>query len=78
MFMLGHHILKGVVILHESIYELHRKKIDDVLFKIDFEKAYNKAKRHFLQQALRTEGFEPKWCEWISHFVQDGRVRNLE
>jgi hypothetical protein len=32
-------ILEGVVILHETIHELHRKKIDGVLFKIDFEKA---------------------------------------
>jgi hypothetical protein len=33
-----------VAILHENIYELHRKKIDGVLFKIDFENAYDKVK----------------------------------
>jgi hypothetical protein len=38
-FMLGRNILEGVVILHETIHELHRKKMDGVLFKIDFEKA---------------------------------------
>jgi hypothetical protein len=32
------------VILHETIHELHRKKMDGVLFKIDFEKAYDKVK----------------------------------
>jgi hypothetical protein len=41
-FMPGRHILEGVVILHETIHELHRKKMDGVLVKIDFEKAYDK------------------------------------
>jgi hypothetical protein len=39
-FMSGRHILEGVVVLHE----LHRKKMDGVLFKIDFEKVYGKVK----------------------------------
>jgi hypothetical protein len=41
-FMPGHHSLEGVVVLHETIHELHRKNMDGVLFKIDFEKAYDK------------------------------------
>jgi hypothetical protein len=40
----GRHILEGVVVLHKTIHELHRKKLDGVLFKIDFEKAYDKVK----------------------------------
>jgi hypothetical protein len=51
-FMQGRHILEGVVVLHETIHELHRKKMDDVIFKIDFEKAYDKVKWPFLQQAF--------------------------
>jgi hypothetical protein len=43
-FIPGRHILEGVVVLHETIHELHRKKLDGVLFKIDFEKAYDKIK----------------------------------
>jgi hypothetical protein len=43
-FMPGRNILEGVVILHETIHELHTKKLDGVLFKIDFEKAYDKVK----------------------------------
>jgi hypothetical protein len=35
-FMPGRNILEGVVILHETIHELHNKKLDGVLFKIDF------------------------------------------
>jgi hypothetical protein len=43
-FMHGRHILEGVVVLHETIHELHRKKIYGVLFKVDFEKVNNKVK----------------------------------
>jgi mannosylglycoprotein endo-beta-mannosidase len=48
-----------VVILHETIHELQSKKMDGVLFKIDFEKAYDKVKWSFLQQALHMKGFPP-------------------
>jgi hypothetical protein len=41
-FMPGRHILEGVLVLHETIHKLHRKKMDGVLFKIDFEKVYHK------------------------------------
>jgi hypothetical protein len=73
-FLPGRNILEGVVVLHETIHELHRKKMDGVLFKIDFEKAYDKVKWSFLQQALRMKGFPPQWCEWIARFVQGGSV----
>jgi hypothetical protein len=73
-FMPGRHILEGVVILHETIHELHRKKLDGVLFKIDFEKAYDKVNWDFLQQALRMKGFDPKWCSWIQNYIEKGSV----
>jgi hypothetical protein len=47
-FMPGRNIMKGVVILHETIHELHTKKSNGVIFKIDFENAYDKVKWSFL------------------------------
>ncbi|WVZ90234.1 hypothetical protein U9M48_036551 [Paspalum notatum var. saurae] len=38
----GRNILEGVVILHETIHELHRKNQSGVILKLDFEKAYDK------------------------------------
>jgi hypothetical protein len=73
-FMPGRHILEGVVVLHETIHELHKKRIDEVLLKLDFEKAYDKVKWDFLQQALRMKGFNPKWCKWIQEFISHGSV----
>jgi hypothetical protein len=73
-FLPGRHILEGVVVLHETIHELHRKKMDGVLLKIDFEKAYDKVSWKFLQQVLRMKGFDPLWCGWINDFMNGGSV----
>jgi hypothetical protein len=56
-FMPGRRILESVLILHKTIHELHMKKLDGVLLKIDFEKAYYKVKWPFLQQVLHMKGF---------------------
>ena len=74
VFMPGRNIMEGVVILHETIHELHTKKSDGVIFKIDFEKAYDKVKWPFLQQTLRMKGFSPKWCRWVEGMVTGGSV----
>jgi hypothetical protein len=73
-FMPGRNILEGVVILHETIHELHTKKMDGVIFKIDFEKAYDKVKWSFLRQTLRMKGFAMEWCNLIEKFVHGGSV----
>jgi hypothetical protein len=54
-FMPGRHILEGVFILHETIHELYRKSMDGVLFKIYFEKAYDKVNWFFLATSLANE-----------------------
>ena len=41
-FLLGCHIMEGIVILHRTIHELHTKKLDGVVLKMNFEKSYDK------------------------------------
>jgi hypothetical protein len=72
-FLPGRYIL-GVVILHEVTHEMHRKKKNGVILKLDFEKAYDKVKWHFLQQVLRMKGFSSKGCLWIEQVVTKGTV----
>jgi hypothetical protein len=43
-FMQGRNILDEVVTLHETVHELHSKKLNRVILKLDFEKAYDKVK----------------------------------
>jgi mannosylglycoprotein endo-beta-mannosidase len=73
-FMQGRNILDGVVVLHEAVHELHSKKLNGVILKLDFEKAYDKVKWSFLQQTLRMKGFSEEWRALISNFVSGGSV----
>jgi hypothetical protein len=41
-FLPGRYILEGVVVLHETIHELKRKKQKGLILGLDFEKAYDK------------------------------------
>jgi hypothetical protein len=41
-FIPGRNIMEGVVMLHETIHEIHKKKMSGVILKLDFEKAYDK------------------------------------
>ena len=58
-------ILEGVVILHGTIHELHRKKMDAVLFKIDFKRCMIKSSGHFFSSR-----FSPLWSNRVVRFVK--------
>jgi hypothetical protein len=60
IFMSGRNIMEGVVMLHETIHEIHRKKMSGIMLKLDFEKAYDKVNWEFLYQTLRIKGFSDK------------------
>ena len=72
-FMRGRNILEGVVILHETIHELHRKNQSEVIFKIDFEKAYEKSAMGFLNAKAANERIFTRvdWMDYILHFWQE-------
>jgi hypothetical protein len=73
-FMQGRNILDGVAVLHETVHEMHTKKLHGVILKIDFEKAYDKVKWSFLQQTLRMKDFSLEWRALINDFVSRGSV----
>jgi hypothetical protein len=41
-FIPGRNIMLGVVVLHETFHEMHRKKMSGVVLKLDFEKVCDK------------------------------------
>jgi len=46
--------------------KLHKKKLNRVIFKIDFEKTYNKVRCPSLLQKQCIKGFFlPKWIKWV-------------
>jgi hypothetical protein len=73
-FLPERNIMEGVIVLHEIIHEMHRKKQNGLIFKIIFEKTYDKINWSFVQQTLRMKDFSPTWCRWIASFIQGGHV----
>jgi len=64
----------GVVILHEALNSFHKNKEDALIFKVDFEKAYDKIKWPFVIQMLKMKGFPDKWCDWVMETMRGGNV----
>lgn len=73
-FIRGRYIVDGAVILHEIVHELKRKRMSGVIFKIDFEKAYDSVRWDFIDEVLEMKGFEKKVKDWIMSTVKGGRV----
>jgi 3-deoxy-D-manno-octulosonic acid (KDO) 8-phosphate synthase len=48
IFIPGRNIMEGVVMLHETIHEIHRKRMSGVALKLDFKNAYDKVNWNFL------------------------------
>jgi hypothetical protein len=73
-FIKERNILEGVVILHEVLHEFRRSNTRGVLFKIDFEKAYDKVRWDFVKQVLEGKGFLDTWIKQTMSSIQGGRV----
>ncbi|KAJ9695822.1 hypothetical protein PVL29_011012 [Vitis rotundifolia] len=64
-FVEGRHILDAVLIANEVVDEKRRSGEERVVFKINFEKAYDHVDWGFLDHVLERKGFSPKWRSWI-------------
>jgi hypothetical protein len=73
-FIKGRFILDSVVVLHETMHYIHKKKSSGVLFKVDFEKAYDKINWDFMFAVLEMKGFPTKFVELTKKVVKNGKV----
>ncbi|RVW87422.1 hypothetical protein CK203_033651 [Vitis vinifera] len=55
-----------IVLLPKKMDERRRSGEEGVVFKIDFEKAYDHVRWDFLDQVLEKKGFSPKWRKWMN------------
>ena len=60
---------EGFVVLHETIHELHSKKLMELSLRWILKKAYDKLKWQLFQQCLRIKGFPANWCQ-LTHLSQ--------
>ena len=73
-FIRGRNILEGPLALQEIIHELKRTKEPAVLFKLDFEKAYDRVNWNFLHQVLLSRGFSAVWVHRVMQLVSGGQT----
>ncbi|GKD20048.1 kinase-like domain, beta-lactamase/transpeptidase-like protein [Tanacetum coccineum] len=64
-FIKGRYILDGVLIANETMEFLKRKKKKGLVFKVDFEKAYDSINWRFILDLMKIMGFGEKWCKWV-------------
>ncbi|GJS42053.1 RNA-directed DNA polymerase, eukaryota [Tanacetum coccineum] len=59
-------ILDGLFILNELLSWCKHKNFKAMVFKFDFEKAFDSIRWDYLQDILKMFGFGDKWCGWIN------------
>lgn len=72
-FVADRQILDGPFILNDVIQWCKTKKKQSLLFKVDFEKAYDSVRWDFLDDILKKFGFGEKWCKWIQSCLRSSR-----
>ena len=64
-FIEGRHMLHSVLIANEVVEEAKRGNRSCLVFKADYEKAYDSVNWDYLVSMLRRMGFCSKWVTWI-------------
>jgi len=68
-FIKGRQILDGILIANEIVDEAHRGKKELILFKVDFEKAYDSIDWGYLDEVMGKMGFPALWRKWIKECI---------
>ncbi|GJS09389.1 RNA-directed DNA polymerase, eukaryota, partial [Tanacetum coccineum] len=72
-FIADRQILDGPFLLNEVIQWCKLRKKQMLIFKVDFEKAYDSVRWDYLDEILRKFGFGDKWCKWIQCCLKSSR-----
>ncbi|GKV48357.1 hypothetical protein SLEP1_g55180 [Rubroshorea leprosula] len=76
-FIEGRQLVEGAVIANEILDEVRRKKKKGFLFKVDFEKAYDKVNWEFIDYMMMRMGFCATWRKWIQECLNSSSVSIL-
>lgn len=69
-FVKGTQILDAVFIANKVVEEVRKIKKEGLIFKIEFEKAYNHVDWGFQDYVLEHKGFGIGWRRWIEGCVE--------
>jgi hypothetical protein len=76
-FLPQRQILDGVVVLNEIIDLAKRRKDACMLFKVDFERAYDTVSWRFLEGMMSKMGFSKGWLRWMRACIFDSTMSVL-
>jgi hypothetical protein len=62
------------VCAHEIIHDVAHSDQSGFIFKLDYEKAYDRVDRDFLFEMLRKSGFSSKWLKILKPILNKGSV----
>nr|GEZ18439.1 cysteine-rich receptor-like protein kinase [Tanacetum cinerariifolium] len=74
-FVTDRQILDDPFILNEIVHWCKNKKKQSMIFKVDFEKAYDLVRWDFIDDILTRFDFEEKWCKWIQSCLGFGSCK---
>jgi hypothetical protein len=73
-FIKGRYNLESVVSAHEIIHNAVHNGQYGLVFKLDYEKAYDRVDRAFLIKVMKMRGFSPRWMASIEGLLHNGSV----
>ncbi|XP_071728309.1 uncharacterized protein [Rutidosis leptorrhynchoides] len=76
-FLKGHFILDGALIANETVDYLRSKRENGLVFKVDFEKAFDSLNWQFLFEVIKNMGFGNKWIKWINSCLKSASISIL-
>ena len=60
--------------MHEIVHDLHVKKKNSIILKLDFEKTYDCVRWSFVRHVLLPRGFDGAYVRWIMLLVFGGHT----
>ncbi|XP_071705014.1 uncharacterized protein [Rutidosis leptorrhynchoides] len=76
-FIKGRNIMDGVLIANESLEFLRSKHMKSMVFKVNFEKAFDSLNWEFLDEMMFLMGFDFKWRRWIASCLGSASISVL-
>ncbi|GKC22495.1 RNA-directed DNA polymerase, eukaryota, reverse transcriptase zinc-binding domain protein [Tanacetum coccineum] len=73
-FLKSRQILDGPLMVNEIVDWFKRKKRTLMIFKVDFEKAFDSVSWDFLYKVMSFTGFSQKWISWIRGCLSSART----
>jgi len=68
-FIKGRQILDGILVANEVVDKARKCKKELIMFKVDFEKAYDSIDWKYLDEVMVKMGFPTLWRKWIQECI---------